>query len=229
MITKIKVGDPVPVVLQIVKSESGLYPQAEIRDDAANLLTTLNMTHEAGGLYVTSTYNMPDEEFVKITYIVYTDAGYTTESSSYLRSIDVFVKDESNTVVPDVAGTSAGLHATTDGLVTVVDGVVDTILVDTDELQTNQGNWATATSVTVSDKTGFSLSDVGVDAILDEIVEGTHSLREILRLLGSYAFGKTSGGGTATVTFRDVDDTKDRIVATVTSVGDRTSIVLTED
>jgi len=66
------------------------------------------------------------------------------------------------------------------------------------------------------------------DAVLDENVDGTHTLREILRLLGAYAFGKSSGGGTATVTFRDIDDTKDRIVATVTALGNRTDVVLTE-
>ena len=103
------------------------------------------------------------------------------------------------------------------------------ILEDTADLQGNQSAWATATSVAVSDKTGFSLSAAGVDAILDENVEGTHTLREILRLLGAYAAGKSSGGGTATVTFRDMDDTKDRIVATVTSVGNRTGVTLTED
>ena len=36
-----------------------------------------------------------------------------------------------NTTVPDVAGTAAGLHTTTDALVTTVDGVVDAILADT--------------------------------------------------------------------------------------------------
>lgn len=176
MMTKIKVGDPVPVVLQIVKLESGLYPQAEIRDDAANLLTTLDMTHEASGLYVATTYNMPDEEFIKITYIVYTDAGHTTESGSYLRDVDVFVKDES-----------------------------------------------------LTDKTGFSLSAAGVDGILDEVVENGLTLRHILRLLSAYAFGKVSGGGTNTVSFRDIADTKARIVATTTAVGNRTNVILTED
>ena len=39
------------------------------------------------------------------------------------------------------------------------------ILADTNELQTNQGSWATATSTTCSDKTGFSLAATGLDAI----------------------------------------------------------------
>lgn len=84
-------------------------------------------------------------------------------------------------------------------------------------------------SVEVGDKTGFSLSDAGVDAILDENIEGTHTFREMLRLLTAATVGKSSGGGTTTVTFRDIDDTKDRIVATVTSVGNRTGMTLTED
>ncbi len=103
------------------------------------------------------------------------------------------------------------------------------IVEDTANLQGNQGDWTTATSVTVSDKTGFTLSAAGADAILEEIVEGTHTMREILRLLTAAMVGKSSGGGTATVTFRDIDDTKDRIVATVTTVGNRTTVTLTED
>ena len=137
--------------------------------------------------------------------------------------------DGANTTIPDVAGTAAGLHTTTDALVTTVDGVVDTILADTNELQLNQGNWLTATSVTVSDKTGFSLSAAGIDDILDETIEGTHSLREMMRLFASMLVGKVSGGGTATITFRDIDDSKNRIVMTVTDVGNRTAVVLTED
>ncbi len=65
-----------------------------------------------------------------------------------------------NVVVPDVAGTAATLHGSTDGKIDVVDGIVDNILTDTgttlenrliaieadtNELQTNQGAWTTAT------------------------------------------------------------------------------------
>ncbi len=89
--TLLEVGDTVPVILQIADGNAGLYPQAEIRDDAANLLVTLDLSHQAEGLYVPAApYSMPDEIFIKITYIVYTDAGHTTESDVYLRDIDVF-------------------------------------------------------------------------------------------------------------------------------------------
>lgn len=134
-----------------------------------------------------------------------------------------------NTTVPDIAGTAATLHSTTDGLVTTVDGVVDTILVDTNDLQTNQGDWLTATSVTVSDKTGFSLSSAGIDAILDEVIEGTHTLRQYIRTFAAVLLAKVSGGGTDTIVYRDVDDSKDRVTATVTEDGNRTTVVLVED
>ena len=51
----------------------------------------------------------------------------------------------------DVSGiaTSAAL-ATHDGKLDTVDGIVDTILVDTNDLQTNQGNWITATGFAVA-------------------------------------------------------------------------------
>lgn len=59
--------------------------------------------------------------------------------------------------------------AATQTSVDTVDGIVDTILADTNELQTNQGNWLTATSVTVSDKTGFSLADNQASVIIGTV------------------------------------------------------------
>jgi len=91
--TRITVGQEVPVLLQIEDGATDQYPQAEIRDNEANLLTTLNLSHQASGLYVpSSAYNMPDEQFIKITYIVYSDSGHTTESAIYLRAVDVFYR-----------------------------------------------------------------------------------------------------------------------------------------
>ncbi len=56
------------------------------------------------------------------------------------------------------------------------------------------------------------------------LVEGANSAVEYIRLLKAAALGKSSGGGTTSITFRDDADTKDRITATVTSVGDRTEV-----
>jgi|LGOV01.1.fsa_nt_gb hypothetical protein len=84
------------------------------------------------------------------------------------------------------------------------------------------------TATTMTDKAGFSLSTAGVDAILDSIIEGTYTLRQYMRVIASMLWGKVSGGGTTTISFRDTDDSKDRIVMTVTDVGNRTNVNLDE-
>lgn len=55
-------------------------------------------------------------------------------------------------------------------------------------------------------------------------IETGYSLREALRLILSSVAGKLSGAGTATITIRNVSDSKDRIVATVDTNGNRTSV-----
>jgi hypothetical protein len=81
-------------------------------------------------------------------------------------------------------------------------------------------------SVVVSDKSGFSLSAAGVDAVHDEVVEGSLTLRQVARLLLAALAGKSGGGGTTTVNFRDNADSKNRITATVDSNGNRTAVTL---
>ncbi len=73
---------------------------------------------------------------------------------------------------------------------------------------------------------GVALSAGAVDAILDEVVEGTLTLRHILRLALATLAGKSAGGGTATITFRDNGDSKNRISATVDANGNRTAVTL---
>jgi hypothetical protein len=98
---------------------------------------------------------------------------------------------------------AANLPATTDNIET-----------DTQDIQTQIGT------------AGAGLTAL-VDAILDEEVDndGTAiSLRGAQKLTLSVLTGKSSGGGTATVKFRDIADTKDRISATVDANGNRTAV-----
>lgn len=65
---------------------------------------------------------------------------------------------------------------------------------------------------------GEKLNDAGsASNPWTEVIESGYTAAEILRLLASVAAGKTTvddlGGGYATVTFRDLSDTKDRVVA----------------
>jgi hypothetical protein len=99
--------------------------------------------------------------------------------------------------------------STIDGKVDVIDGIVDDILSDTGT-------------------DGVALTEGAVDDILDEIVEGTYSLRELVRLIVSTTVAKCSGAATATNVFRDISDTKDRVTATVDSDGNRTAVSVDE-
>ena len=64
--------------------------------------------------------------------------------------------------------------------------------------------------------------------ILNEEVDndGTAiSLRQAIRLILSILTAKTSGGGTTTLVFRDINDTKNRLSVTVDANGNRTAVI----
>ena len=103
------------------------------------------------------------------------------------------------------ARTLASADYATSSALSTVDTVVDSILVDTDELQTNQGNWLTATPWT-------------------EIIEDGMSAAEIIRVILAVQAGKSDISG-STITFRDQADTKDRVTATM-SGSERTAVIL---
>jgi 3-hydroxyisobutyrate dehydrogenase-like beta-hydroxyacid dehydrogenase len=64
--------------------------------------------------------------------------------------------------------------------------------------------------------------------IAQEIVatsaDGGVTIGQALKLLLAVMVGKVSGAGTSTITFRDVNDTKDRVVADVDTNGNRTNV-----
>lgn len=72
--------------------------------------------------------------------------------------------------------------------------------------------------------TAAAIAADAVDEIHDEVVEGTITLRQAMRLMLAVLTGKSSGGGTTTIVFRDIGDTKNRISATVDSDGNRTAV-----
>jgi len=100
---------------------------------------------------------------------------------------------------------------------------LDAILADTNDLQTNQGDWATATSVTVSDKTGFILAATGLDTCeIDGVVASS-----FLAAMGAVTFGTTLIGATSVFYARDGLTT----LATIThnTTGTRSGSVIAGD
>jgi hypothetical protein len=74
---------------------------------------------------------------------------------------------------------------------------------------------------------------VSIDAlpvtVWDRVIELGFSAKKVMRLMSSVLLGKVSGAGTATETFRDINDTKDRVIADVDNKGNRTNIVRDPD
>jgi hypothetical protein len=61
--------------------------------------------------------------------------------------------------------------------------------------------------------------------VMESTVETGTSVVQSMRLFNAILGGKVSGAGTTTEVFRDVNDTKDRITATVDGAGNRLVIV----
>ena len=75
-------------------------------------------------------------------------------------------------------------------------------------------------------KEDTSTSAALADAVLDEAVDGTTTLRQSSRLWNSALGGKASGLGGTNALYRDLADSMDRIDATVDSDGNRTAVTL---
>ena len=69
-----------------------------------------------------------------------------------------------------------------------------------------------------------ALNNIAAADVLAEAVDGAVTLKQALAVILAFSAGKCNGGGTATINFRDIGDTKNRIQATVTAVGDRTAV-----
>ena len=83
--------------------------------------------------------------------------------------------------------------------------------------------WGTAAR-TLTANTNFN--DITVADIIAGVADGAYDLQEILRVIFAACCGKSDGGGTATLHFRDSADGKNRITATVDADGNRTGMVL---
>jgi len=67
------------------------------------------------------------------------------------------------------------------------------------------------------------------DLTLDGMVYDDLSLREAIKVLLAVNAGKSRGGNTNSITFRDINDTKDKVSATVDSNGNRSNVVINKD
>lgn len=87
--------------------------------------------------------------------------------------------------------------------------------------------WTVETLKSIKDAIAALPAGISTADIMNTVVEGTFTLQDVLRIMASAQAGKLDGGGTGTLTFRDLSDTLDRIIATVDlATGDRDAITL---
>ena len=137
--------------------------------------------------------------------------GDNLDATVSSRATPAQVNTEVDTAIADAALATAANLATAAGY---IDTEVAAIKAKTDNLP--------AAPAAVGD---VPTTAAIADAVLDEVVEGSATMRQYLRGYASALFGKLSGAATTTVVIRDVADTKPRITATVTADGDRTAVV----
>ena len=92
-----------------------------------------------------------------------------------------------------------------------IDGKEYTVYIDADSAITNRYQYGTL------DK--YDLSNI----------EGDMDISEMIRLMFAVLVNQSTGGNTTTVKFRDIENTKDRIIATVDQYGNRNVVNIDPD
>lgn len=95
--------------------------------------------------------------------------------------------------------------------------------IDSVSTHTAANVWEIATR-TLSANT--NLNDITVAEIIAGISDGTYDLQEMIRVMFAALGGKSDGGGTTTLHFRNGADSKNRITAVVDASGNRTTMTL---
>jgi hypothetical protein len=103
---KLNVGQTIPLYTQTYDYNPSVYPQAVLRDQNNNILSTVNLTAIGGlGLYGNNSIVFPSgTAFVTVQYIFYSDSGHTVVSSVEGAAYDVFYLDSESSSTGSAIG-----------------------------------------------------------------------------------------------------------------------------
>lgn len=157
------------------------------------------------------------------------------------RTIELYRRDTTSGQTIDVAFGGVEVGSFQAGAITAA--AIATGAIDADALAADAGTeigtavWATAArTLTALDEDSTTIDlDATIaaaaptaaaiaEAVAAEAVDGATTIAESLRLSNSALGGKLSGAGTGTETVRDLADSKDRLVYTVDSDGNRSAV-----
>ncbi len=89
-------GSKLPLELQVADGNAGLFPSAVVRKSDGSTISgsPFILNHVANGLYKPSTLPvMPDDDYVSVQYLIYSDAGRTTLSTEYGLAHETIARD----------------------------------------------------------------------------------------------------------------------------------------
>lgn len=158
------------------------------------------------------------------------DAGGLDLDAQIGTDIDAILADTGTDGVLLSAGTGAKQISLSSGAVLLQatqTGVTIPTVTTLTNLPAITENWLTAAGVKADAVTKIQAGLATPTSVLAATVEGTYSVQEVLRIMVSALAGKVSGGGTTTITFRDLSDTLNMIAATVDANGNRSGVTIT--
>lgn len=148
------------------------------------------------------------------------DTGTTLPAT--LSTIAGYIDTEVAAILVDTGTTLPGLISALEAKVDTVDTVVDGIQTD---LSNGTDGLGALKALLDSISSLVAASAIG-DAVLDEVIEGSMTTRQALRVILSAVALKLSGAATTTINTRDLADAKNRITATVDADGNRSAVTI---
>lgn len=159
--------------------------------------------------------------------------------SSRATAADLATVDGVADSILAIVGSGTHGNAALKALIDIIDGIVDAIVADTGELQTDWANGGRldllidaikaksdllpASPAATGDIPTAAQNAAGLLDLADGVESG-ETVRQTLRLQRAALVGKSSGFPGGPVKFRDKGDTKDRITGTVDADGNRTAV-----
>lgn len=149
-------------------------------------------------------------------------AGATHDENGYY-GVPLDVTDTGTLGRLRVAVSKAGALPVWEDFLVVPANVYDALVLGTDKLDANAAEIGGTVQTGRDLGASVLLAAAAVDAVLDEVVDGTYTMRQLLRGFAAVLLGKASGMGTVNGVFRDISDTKNRVAVTQDADGNRTA------
>ncbi len=194
----IRVGDQIPIQVQLFDGATGKFPRAVVRDAAGATISgsPFSLTHVALGQYSNTAAVMPSTAYVTVQIAVYNDAGFTALSADHEITLDQFDLDESslastaldNTVWTNAKAAFVDVAISSRNAVAPANSDIAAIKVKTDQLLFDMDTGVIAHTINTP---AINIQDI-VDGVWDEPISAHLTAGTTGKKLND---GGTGGGG----------------------------------